>query len=71
MTTALERQVGGDHYKDFVIQPVEFIQKNGLGFCEGNSLKYICRHKKKGGKQDLEKAIHYLQLLLQMEYPDA
>lgn len=71
MTTALESQIGGDHYKDAAIQPVEFIQKNGLGFCEGNAIKYICRHKKKGGKQDLEKAIHYLQLLLQMEYPDA
>lgn len=71
MSDALARQVGGDHYKDTAIQPVEFIQKNGLGFCEGNAIKYICRHKKKGGKQDLEKAIHYLQLLLEMEYPDA
>jgi len=56
-------QVGGSHYKDMPCQPVNFITCNNLGFCEGNAIKYICRYKKKGGVQDLDKAIHYLQLL--------
>jgi hypothetical protein len=53
------------------IQPVEFIQKNGLGFCEGNVIKYVCRHKKKNGLQDLLKARHYIDLLIELEYPSA
>jgi len=65
--SALNKQVGGSHYKDFSIQPVEFIQKNGLGFCEGNAIKYLCRWKEKGGIQDLQKAIHYVELLIEME----
>ena len=48
-----------------MIQPIEFISANKLGFCEGNAIKYICRYKDKGGVQDLEKAIHYLQLLIE------
>lgn len=64
--TALEKQIGGSHYKDFAIQPVEFIYKNNIGFLEGNAIKYICRWKKKGGKQDIEKAIHYLNLLMEL-----
>ena len=67
--SALETQVGGDHYKDRAIQPVEFIYANGLGFCEGNVVKYVTRHRDKRGREDLEKAIHYLQLLIEMEYP--
>jgi len=66
--SALESQVGGSHYKDMPIQPVEFITKNKLGFLEGNVVKYVCRHKAKNGRQDVEKAIHYLQLLLDTEY---
>jgi len=62
-------QVSGDHYKSFAIQPTEYIHRNGLGFCEGNVIKYVTRHDKKDGKRDLEKAIHYLQLLIEMEYP--
>ena len=64
----LNRQVGGNHYKNFAIQPVEFIQKNKLGFCEGNVIKYICRHKNKGGIEDLKKAKHYIELLAKLEY---
>lgn len=63
-----ETQVGGDHYKKMAIQPSEFIYKNKLGWCEGNALKYICRHEEKGGRESIEKAIHYLQLLLQWKY---
>lgn len=60
----LEKQVGGDHYKGLAIQPSEYITKNGLGWYEGNAIKYITRHRMKGEKKDIEKAIHYLELLL-------
>lgn len=63
-----DRQIGGDHYKGMPIQPSEFIYKNGLSWYEGNAVKYICRHKLKGGKDDVLKAIHYLELLLEAEY---
>lgn len=69
--TSLKSQVGGDHYKDLPIQPVEFCQRNKLGYCEANAVKYICRHGKKGGRTDIEKAIHYLEMLLEMEYPES
>jgi len=59
-----DEQVGGSHYKSMKIQPVEFILANELGFCEGNVVKYICRYKQKNGVQDLEKVIHYAQLLI-------
>ncbi len=58
-----DRQVGGDHYKNFKIQPIDFIQENELGFCEGNIIKYICRYKNKNKDEDLDKIIHYVQLL--------
>ena len=64
----LNTQVGGAHYKDFAIQPVEFITKNNLGFIQGNIIKYICRYKHKNGKEDLEKIKHYVDLLIQLEY---
>jgi len=59
-----KKQVGGSHYKKYQIQPVEFIVKNNIGFCEGNIIKYILRFKEKGGVQDLEKAKHYIELLI-------
>jgi hypothetical protein len=65
--SALDKQVGGSHYKDMAIQPVEYIHKNGLGFCEGNVVKYITRWKTKNGIEDLKKVIHYAELLIQME----
>lgn len=68
-TTAFETQVGGNHYKDMPIQPTEFIMKNNLNWCEGNAVKYICRHRAKGKSADIDKAIHYLELL--KEYEDA
>jgi hypothetical protein len=67
---AITEQVGGSHYKDMTIQPIEFINGNKLGFVEGSVIKYTCRHRSKNGKQDLEKAIHFLKLLIEMEYPD-
>jgi len=64
----LDTQVGGSHYKDFAIQPVDFITQNNLGFCEGNAIKYLCRHGSKNGAEDLDKAIHYIQILKSLRY---
>lgn len=61
-------QVGGGHYCSMTIQPVDFIYSNNIQYLEGNVIKYVCRHRDKNGKQDLEKAIHYLQLLIEREY---
>ena len=61
---SFKNQVGGSHYKNYKIQPVEFIIKNNIGFVEGNIIKYILRFKEKGGVQDLEKAKHYIELLI-------
>lgn len=61
-------QVGGDHYKNFVIQPAEFITRNDIGFLEGCVIKRVCRYAEKNGREDLEKAIHELQLLMQYRY---
>ena len=66
---ALEKQVDGDHYKNMVIQPIEFCHRNKLGPCESLAIKYISRHQNKHGREDIEKAIHCLQLLLDLEYP--
>ena len=67
----LDTQVGGNHYKDSKIQPVEYIHANNLGYIEGNVVKYITRYKSKNGKQDLEKIKHYIDLLIQLEYGQA
>ena len=65
---AKDKQIGGDHYKKMAIQPSDYIVKNKLGLYEGNIVKYITRHSVKGGKQDVEKVIHYAQLLIDEEY---
>jgi|TARA_R110002020_G_scaffold59967_3_gene163002 hypothetical protein len=66
---ATKKQVGGEHYKNCKIQPIDYIMENNLTFCEGNALKYITRHRRKGeGAKDIEKAIHYLEMILEMEY---
>lgn len=64
---AKDRQVGGSHYKDMKIQPGEFIRANNIGWYEGNCIKYVCRWKQKGGTNDIKKAIHYLELILEEE----
>jgi hypothetical protein len=56
------KQIGGNHYKDFHIQPYEFISKNNLSFFQGNVIKYVCRYMNKNGIEDLDKIIHYCQL---------
>lgn len=63
-SSALDVQVGGNHYKDMAIQPVDYIYRNGLGFLEGNVIKYVTRYKAKGGVEDLHKARHYIDLLI-------
>lgn len=65
---ALNTQVGGGHYKQYAIQPIEFIHKNNVPYAEANVIKYVMRHKQKNGVEDLKKAIHYIQLLAEMEY---
>jgi hypothetical protein len=62
------RQEGGNHYASMLIQPSDFIHANQIGWCEGNVIKYVCRHQRKNGAEDIKKAIHYLELLLQWEY---
>ena len=65
--SALETQVGGSHYKDFKIQPAEFIYENRIPFIEGNCIKYLCRWREKGGFADLEKVKHYIDMLIEFE----
>lgn len=66
---ASHEQVGGSHYRDLEIQPSEYVHRNRLGWCEGNVIKYVSRHRAKHGREDLLKAKHYLELLLEWEYP--
>ena len=65
---SLEDQIGGKHYRSMKIQPAEFINENKLLFAEGNAIKYICRHQSKGKAEDIEKAMHYLEMILERDY---
>lgn len=65
--SALDKQVSGDHYKALAIQPIEFIHANGIPFAEGSVIKYVTRWREKGGLADLEKAKHFLELLIELE----
>ena len=69
--SANDKQVSGTHYKDRSIQPWDYIIANDLGYLEGNVIKYVSRHKYKNGKADLEKAMHYLEKLLETYDHDA
>ena len=62
-----KKQIGGNHYS-MPIQPAEFINMNNLPYAEGNVIKYVCRHKYKGKKEDIEKAIHYLEMIIERDY---
>ena len=66
--SALSTQEGGSHYKSMAIQPVEFISKNKIPYLEGNVIKYVSRHQSKNGIEDIKKAIHYLQLIAELQY---
>ena len=59
---------GGSHYQNFKIQPSKFINENKLQFAEGNAIKYICRHSVKGKQKDIQKAIHYCEMILERDY---
>lgn len=65
--SALNKQPGGTHYKQMAIQPVQYIHANGLGYCEANIVKYVSRWRDKNGLEDLLKARHYIDLLIELE----
>lgn len=67
MGKTLQKQIAGTHYKDLPIQPVEYIHQNNIGFFEGNVIKYVSRWRQKGGIDDLEKAKHYIEMLIEFE----
>ena len=66
--STLDVQVGGAHYKDKPIQPIEFITANNLTFLEGCVVKRVARHRNKNGAEDIRKAIHELEMILEFEY---
>tara|TARA_R110002020_G_scaffold306039_1_gene522009 strand:+ start:385 stop:591 length:207 start_codon:yes stop_codon:yes gene_type:complete len=66
--SSYNKQIGGSHYQKMKVQPSEFINKNNLPFAEGNAIKYICRHSAKNGKEDLEKAKHYIDMIIERDY---
>ena len=68
--SAYKKQIGGSHYKNMKIQPSQFINENRLPFAEGSAIKYICRHAAKGKEQDIDKAIHYLEMIKERDYSD-
>lgn len=63
----LSTQVGGEHYKKYSIQPIEYAMVNNLNYCQANAIKYITRYRDKGGIEDLKKAIHNLEILIELE----
>tara|TARA_B100000459_G_scaffold145863_1_gene110995 strand:- start:608 stop:832 length:225 start_codon:yes stop_codon:yes gene_type:complete len=66
--SAYDNQVGGSHYQKYKIQPSEFINKNRLLFPEGSAIKYIVRHQDKGGRESLEKAKHFIDMIIERDY---
>lgn len=69
--TALDTQVGGGHYKSLKIQPMKYSMANNLDACQHTAIKYVTRFRSKGGKEDLLKAKHAIDLLIQFEYGDS
>tara|TARA_R100001463_G_scaffold73579_1_gene127401 strand:- start:363 stop:572 length:210 start_codon:yes stop_codon:yes gene_type:complete len=68
MTKVWNKQINGSHYKKYKIQPSKFVVENKLLFPEGCAIKYIIRHQDKGGKNDILKAIHFLEMILERDY---
>ena len=64
---AIDEQMGGDHYRKMAIQPIQFITANNIPYCEANAIKYLCRWRAKGGVDDLKKAKHYIDLLIESQ----
>ena len=69
MSKPYDKQIGGKHYQKYVIQPSKFVVENKLLFPEGCAIKYICRHPFKGKKEDLLKAIHFIEMMIERDYP--
>ena len=67
-TSPYKKQIGGKHYLKYKIQPSEFVIENRLLYPEGNVIKYILRHQNKGGKEDLEKAKHFIDMIIERDY---
>jgi len=65
--SAIDKQIGGDHYKGMAIQPIQYIQANKLSYIEGNIVKYISRWRDKNGIEDLLKIKHYVEFLIEEE----
>ena len=65
-----DKQIGGQHYQKFKIQPSKFVVENELLYPEGCAIKYIVRHRMKGKRQDLEKAIHFIEMIIERDYGD-
>ena len=68
--SAYKKQVGGKHYLKYKIQPSKFVVENKLLYPEGCVIKYILRHQDKGGKEDLEKAKHFIDMIIERDYKD-
>ena len=66
--SAYDKQIGGTHYKKMKIQPSKFVIENKLLYPEGSVIKYILRHQDKGGKEDLEKAKHFIDMIIERDY---
>ena len=66
-----DKQIGGSHYQKYKIQPSKFVIENKLLYPEGCAIKYIIRHADKGKKQDLLKAIHFIEMIIERDYKDA
>lgn len=62
------KQVGGKHYKEYPIEPIVFFHANKIPYLEARAIKYVVRHRAKGGAEDVRKAIHFLEMLLELEY---
>ena len=69
MKNPYDKQIGGSHYQNFKIQPSKFVIENELLYPEGCAIKYILRHRLKGKRQDLEKAIHFIEMIIERDYP--
>lgn len=69
--SARKKQVGGNHYRKLKIQPAEFVHANRIPYLEGSAIYYLVRWRDKGGVADLRKAIHTIQLILELENADA
>ena len=68
LSSSYDKQIGGSHYQGFVIQPSQFVIENKMLFPEGSAIKYIIRHQDKGGKKDLLKAIHFIEMIIERDY---